>query len=185
MKKQPGSLPISQAALAAYIGVSGSLLSMANTGRHGTRRLGVAQSKKMTDLELAHLQSQKSGAPGSSFKKIQQAAADGARLVKKMLTDANHAAAHVTVLERRLAEMKRKQQQDMEWMNTVDLLLTSLPKSRESANDRIWLQNQQVIFLKRVQKNGLPEQVKLEVQIETEKTKARIYREAIKKLPKK
>ena len=60
MKKlQFGLLPVNERALAEYLGISASLLNMTNTGRHGTRQLGVDQSKKSTDLILAHLQAQK------------------------------------------------------------------------------------------------------------------------------
>ena len=103
---------------------------------------------------------------------------DCARLAPKMLLKAKYAADHMSVLEDQLDEMSRNQQRDREWMNTVDYLLTS----GESPNDRIWLQNQEKIVLKRLEKNGLPAQVKLEVRIEMEKARTRIYREAVKKL---
>jgi hypothetical protein len=187
MKKQkPGTLPVSQRALAAYLGISATLMSMTNTGRHGARALGDAKSKKWEHLLMAHLQSQKTAAPGPSIKKMQKGSADAcARLAELMLGNANNAAAHLPVLGHQLDEMARNQQQDTEWMNTVDHLLAKLPNSRESANDRIWLKNQQEIVLKRLQKNGLQAQVKLEVQLEMEKARARIYRDALKKLLKK
>lgn len=187
MKQQkPWPLPVSQRALAAYLGISSTLLSMTNTGRHGPRQLGNAQSKKMADLLLAHLQSQRTNAPSVSIKKMQKRSTeDCARLAKEMLVNANYAATHLSRLELQLDEIARNQQQDTEWLHTVDYLLTRLSNSRESANDRIWLQNQQVIVLKRLQKNGSQAQVKLETQIEMEKARARIYRDALKKLQKK
>jgi hypothetical protein len=185
-KHKPGPLPISQRAIAAYLGISATLLSMTNTGRHGARALGDAKSKKWEHLLMAHLQSQKTAAPGPSIKKMQKGSADACTmLAKEMLGKANHAAAHVPLLELQLNEMARNQQQDTEWMNTVDHLLAKLPHSRESANDRIWLRNQQEIALERVKKNSLPEQVKLEVLLEMEKARARIYKDALKKLQKK
>jgi hypothetical protein len=187
MKKlQIGQLPVSQRALAPYLGISPSLLNMANTGRHGARQLGDAQSKKWEELVLAHLQSQKPHSPGPSIKKMQKTLADDcARLATKMLLDAKYAADHIPVLREQMDEMSRNHQRDKEWINTVDYLLTKLPNSAESANDRIWLQNQERIVLRRLEKNGLAAQVKLEVQIEMEKARARIYGDAVKKLQKK
>lgn len=185
-KRQPGPLPVSQRALAAYLGVSSSLLNMINTGRHGDRQLGADQSKKSTDLSLAHLQSQKPHAPGPSIKKMQKSVAeDCARLATKMSGKAEYAAANMAVLGDQLDDMSRNHQRDREWINTVDYLLTKLPNSRESENDRIWLQNQEKIVLKRLEKNGLASQVKLGAQIEMEKARARIYGAAVKKLQKK
>jgi hypothetical protein len=185
-KRKQGSLPIGLRALAAYLGISPTLLSMTNTGRHGARQLGDAQTRKWEDLVQAHLEAQKTHDPGPSLKKMQKRSADDcARLAKVLTGNANHAAAHVSLLEFQLGEMARNQQQDREWVNTVDHLLAKLPNSKESANDRIWLQYQQELVLKRLQKNGLPTKVKLEAQIEMEKAKARIYRHALKKLVKK
>jgi hypothetical protein len=101
-----------------------------------------------------------------------------------MLLDADHADARAAVLKRRLDEMYAKEQEDTPWLNTVDHLLATLTKNKESAKDRIWLENQQQLVLKRLQKNGRPEQAKLEIQIETEKAKARAYRAVQKKLQK-
>jgi hypothetical protein len=187
MKKlQPGILPVSQRSLAAYLGVSPSLLNMTNTGRHGARKLGTVQSEKSTELLAAHLQSQKPHKPGPSIKKMQETVADDCgRLATKMLRDEKYAADHIPVLEEQLDEMCRNHQRDKEWLNTVEYLLAKLPNSGDSANDRRWLQNQERIVLKRLEKNGRPVQVKLEVQIEMEKARVRIYSDAVEKLQKK
>jgi hypothetical protein len=102
-----------------------------------------------------------------------------------MLRDAKYAADHTPVLGDQLDEMCRNHQRDKEWLNTVDYLLTKLPNSGKSANDRRWLQNQERIVLKRLEKNGLAAQVKLEVQIEMEKARVRIFSDAVEKLQKK
>ena len=188
MKKQKPNrvFPVNQRDLAAYLGISATLLSMTETGRHGQRQLSSASSSKMTELLLAHQQSQKSNAHTASLKKMQDRSAnDCARFAKVVSLDANHAKAHAVILRNRLDKMARNEVQNMHWMNTVDLLLATLPKTRESAKDRIWLENQQKIVLKRLEKNGRLAQVKLEGQIEIEKARARIYMDVLKKLLKK
>lgn len=178
--------PLSQRDLAAYLGISVTLLNMTETGRHGERRLCGKPSKKMAELLVAHQQSQKLNTHGISIKRMEISSAnDCARLAKVMRLDADHADAHVAILNRRLDEMVSKAKQDMHWIKTVDLLLATLPKTRESAKDSIWLQNQQEIVLERLQKNGWLAQVKLEAQIETKKERARVCRNVLKKLLKK
>ena len=178
--------PVSQRDLAAYLGISATLLNMTKTGRHGARRLRSASSIKMEELMLAHQQSLKAKAQSASLKKMQDRSAnDCNRLAKEMLRDANHADAHALILKDRLDEMAGKEREDMYWLHTVDQLLSKLPKTRESANDRIWLENQQAIVLERLQRNGRLAQVKLETQIEMEKASARVYRDLQKKLLKK
>ena len=184
--KQTRLFPISQRDLAAYLGISPTLLNMTKTGRHGNRELRSTPSNKMTALMQAHLQSQKVNAPGPSLKKIQDSSAiDCSKLATRMLGEANHADAHLEILKRRLDEMVRKEQADTHWLNTVEQLLSTLPKTRESDRDRTWLEYRQVIVLKRLKKNGRLAQVKLETQIETKKANARVYREMQKKLLKK
>jgi hypothetical protein len=75
MKKPKANkfLPVSLRDLAAYLGISGTLLSMTETGRHGVRRLSSRSSKKMSELMLAHQQVQKSGVPGNSLRKCSTA----------------------------------------------------------------------------------------------------------------
>jgi hypothetical protein len=102
-----------------------------------------------------------------------------------MLRDAKYAAYHIPVLGDQLDDMCSNHQRDMEWMNTVDYLLAKLPNSDQTANDRMWLQNQERTVLRRLEKNGLAAQVKLEVQIEMEKARVRIYNDAVKKLQEK
>jgi hypothetical protein len=185
-RKRARFFPVNQRDLAAYLGISGTLLSMTETGRHGERQLGSASSKKMTELMLAHLQSQKANTPSASLKKMQARLADDCTgLAKRMLQDADRADAHAAILKRGLDEMAGKEQQDIYWLQTVDQLLAALPNTRESAKDRKWLEIQQSIVLRRLEKNGRLAQVKLETQIEMEKARARVYRDLQKKLLKK
>lgn len=176
-------LPVSQRDLAAYLGISATLLNMTRTGRHGARQLSSSSSYKMKELMLAHQQSLQANAQGASLKKMQDRSAnDCTRLAKRILQDANHADAHALILKGRLDEMAGKEQKDIYWLHTVDQLLAGLPKTRESAKDRIWLEYQQVIVLERLQKNGRLAQIKLETQIEMEKARGRVYRDMQKKL---
>ncbi|MEO7982623.1 MAG: hypothetical protein ABI688_00950 [Bacteroidota bacterium] len=129
-KQKAGSPPISQRDLAAYPGISSLLLSMTISGRHGARQLGAVPSKKMENLLLAHQQSPKSNGWSPVFQKLQdQLANDCRRLAKVILMDADHADAHVTILRSRLNEIARNEQQDRQWFNTVNMLLSTLPKS--------------------------------------------------------
>ncbi len=186
MKNKSTLLPVSQRELASYLGVSHSLLSMTNSWRYGDRQLGGGPSKKMTDLLLAHVKAQEPHIRSGLLKKMLDPAADGsARLADKLLSDADYADAHAGILEDRLADMVTKYQQDRQWMNTIKLLLSTLPATEETVNDCTWLANQQVVVSKRIQRNGLPAQVKLEVQIEIEKARGRVYRNAREKLMKK
>jgi hypothetical protein len=175
--------PVSQRDLAAYLGISATLLNMTNTGRHGDRQLSSASSIKMADLVLAQHQSLKANTPSASLKKMQaRSANECTRLAKQMLQDANYADLHTVILKQQLDEMAGKEQKDKYWLHTVDQLLARLSKTRESARDRRWLENQQVIVMERLQKNGRLAQVKLETQIEMEKARARVYRDVQKKL---
>ncbi len=187
MKKQnPGLLPVSQRDLAAYLGISVTLLSMTNTGRHGARQLGPAPSLKMAALLLAHVQAQKPHPPGPTRIKMQKKAAETCHSVAKVMQiDARYATHHVPLLRNRLNEMRSAQQQDMEWLNTLELLFARLASAEEPKGDKIWLEHQKELVLKRLQKNGLSAQVKLEVQIEMEEARARIYKAAQERLQEK
>ncbi len=184
MKKQKTRLfPISQRDLAAYLRISVTLLNMTNTGRHGARQLTAAPSLKMTALQLAHVQAQKLHTPGPTNSKMQKQAATSCRsLAKVMEIDARRASHRVAFLQNKLNEMRRAQQQDMEWMYTLDLLVDRLPGSEDPAGDKTWLDYQKVMVLERLEKNGFPAQVKLEAQIEMEEAKAWIYKAAQEKL---
>jgi hypothetical protein len=182
-KQQIYPIPASQRELAAYIGISGTLMNMAYTGRHGNRRLNNAASARLTDLTQAHVQAQQPGAPDPTLEKLQERAADScARTVIKMRGEIRYAEAHVVVLEEQLKEIKEKEQQGRQWLRTVDLFLTKLSKTKGSANDLVWFKFQQQKVLKTIEKNGLTEQIKLELKIETEKAKVIIYKKMIKKL---
>lgn len=81
MKKQHiYPIPATQREMAAYIGISGTLMNMAYTGRHGNRRLNDAASARLTDLTLAHVQAQQEAPlllPWKNYRNGQQIAAPG------------------------------------------------------------------------------------------------------------
>ncbi|HEV7782350.1 MAG TPA: hypothetical protein VGO58_13845 [Chitinophagaceae bacterium] len=178
--------PISQHDLAAYLGISSTLLSMTQTGRHGARQLNSAATKKRRALVAAYQGAQKLNTHGASLRKMQEYLADDYNLLaESMMRDADYADAHARILKRRLDVMANSEQQDQQWLNTLDLLLATLPNTSESVRDRKWLEVQQAFASERLHKNGRLRQVKLEVQIEMEKARARVYRDVRKKLLKK
>ena len=176
-------LPVSQRDLAAYLGISETLFSMTQTGRHGARKLSSALSTKLEELLVANQQSKLANVPVISFRKMRDRSPhDCARLANQLSRYIKNADARLAVLDRQLDKMKGKEQEDKYWLNTVDQLLAKLPKNKESAGKRIWLENQQVTVLERLKKNDLLAQAKLEIQIETEKVRARVYRNIQKML---
>ena len=185
MKKQHiYPIPATQREMAAYIGISGTLMNMAYTGRHGKRHLNDTASARLTDLTMAHVQAQQPGATTPpALEKLQERAADScARAIAEMQMEMRYTKAHVVVLEEQLKEIKEKEQQCRQWLRTVDLFLANLSKAKVPANDLVWFKFQQQKVLKTIEKNELAEQIKLELKIETEKSKVIIYRKLIKKL---
>lgn len=181
----PKLFPVSQRQLAQYLGISPSMMNMAESPRHPSHNLSSASSIKLAELILAHQHGQKAGTPGASARKRQEAFnSDAGKAIKTLELVADHSLGRAKVLARSLADMNAREQADSQWLNTVDRLLAALPKNKQSANDRIWLEYQQQPVLKRLQKNGRLEQANLEMQIKLEKAKAAINRALIKKLKK-
>ena len=182
-RKRTQHFPVSQRSLAAYLRIGASLLNMIQSRRHGPRQLNASSSKKWNDLVLAHNDSKKTKPQSASVKMIEaQSSDDCTRFAKRMLQEANYTDSYVTIIERRLKEMIAKEQEDLYWLNTVDHLLETLPRNKEAAKDRVWLNHQQVIVLERLKKNGWLAQSKLETKIEMGKARARVYRDVQKKL---
>lgn len=171
--------------MAAYLGVSSSQLCMSNSSKYMNRQLGPAQSLKMAELMQAHVLSQSGASP--SLKKLQkQEGKDCACLAENMKVDARYHLGRVPVLQRRLTQMKTKVAKDTAWLNTLDHLIAKLPPATvPKSPDRIWLENHKVLVLERLLKNGPVAQMKLEVQIELGKAKARVYDETCLKHEKK
>ncbi len=181
--KPTGIFPISQQDLAAYLGVSVTLLSMTKTGRHGNRQFSPSVSLKMTKLQEAYLLSEKTKPDSPSLAKMKDASPDQySRLAKIMLAEAKYIDLQAKLLKCRLDKMVRTVEEGERWIRTVEQLLASLPDVKESGKDRKWLENQKAVTLTRLQKNGWLARLKLETQIETKKAKARLYKAAQEKL---
>jgi hypothetical protein len=179
-------LPVSQRDLATYLSVSGTLMSMSNTGRHGSRKLGNEASLKLAELVKAHIVSQKATTENPSLKKLEDRAAEECKpLGKKWSSQAAFSRAYAQVLGEQLEEMRIKCQQDLLWLKTVDQLLEKMPNSGRDARDRPWFNHQQLITMERLQKTGPIAQAKLELKMELEKMKAVIYKKMEKRWMKK
>ena len=186
MKKQPvDPIPATQRELGAYVGISGTLMNMAATGRHGTRSLSNEASAKLASLMLAHVQAQQLPTLTPSLKKLKAIEAEvSAAVVKKMKKDLSYTESHITVLKVRLDEMKQKERQDRQWLKTVDLSLSKLLKAKKPAKEYIWFEYQQQKVMKRLKRNGLAGQFALSSKIELEKAKALAYRKVLKEFAK-
>lgn len=177
MKKRrvPNEIPVSQRDLANYLDISASMFHMSKSGKYMSHQLSSTSSLKLANLVLTHQQAQHT--TGASLQKFQNLSGkDTTRLARTLSLQAEYAHAGAVVLKRRLEEMIAKEQKDTRWLNTIDHLLATLPKNKESANDRTWLESQQGLVLKRLHKNGPLTQLKLLTKIELEKAKADIYR---------
>lgn len=181
----PKDIPVSQRQLARYLGISTSMMNMSHSARYPQYQLSSGSVLKMSELVNSHRQVQRSGVPGSSWRKLQDSfniSADKA--IKKLASDATYFESRAGIYKRRLKEMAIREREDRQWLNTVDHILAKLPHTKEQQSDRKWLQNQQGVVETRLQKNGILVQAKLEIQVEMNKAKALAIRAAIKKLTK-
>lgn len=179
--KEPFKLPVPQSELAAYMGISGSQYSMTSTGRHGNRQFSSVASKKLTDLFAVHLQVQASAVTGPAVSAIdERSKQDAAKLAGILLKDAQLCEYRSKTLQKRLEEMILKANNDRHWLNTLDHLLGITDPTDKAAE---WFRYQHMIVTKRVQKNGLVAQAKLEMRIALEKARARELLAVAEKLP--
>jgi transcriptional regulator with XRE-family HTH domain len=180
-KKQEG-LPVSQRQLAQYLGISSSMMHMAESSRHPSHQLSAAASGKLTALVLAHLQQQKKRG-GRSWQKLQGRIIQDVTKKRPLLeATAIHTEAKVKVLANRLKQMKQQEAADRQWLNTIDHLLAKPADTKAGQADRKWLANQQALAEARLLKHSWLQQAKLEVQIEQEQLKAAGIRKLLKQL---
>lgn len=178
-------LPVSQRQLARYLGISPSMLHMSESDRYQSHNLPAGIMLKKSGLVLAHQQAQKAGKPGPSARKRQEAIhTAAATIIDRLHLEAEYSLRKAAVLERRLATMAAAEKAGIQWLNTVDRLLATLPATKATNNDRTWLEQQQVLVLNRLQKTGPLVQATLDMQVQVEKAKAAISRAMIKKLKK-
>jgi hypothetical protein len=182
-KRDENFVPVSQRDLAAYLRVSPTLLSMATTLRHGSRELAGEVTGKLARLTEKFMEAEHVTGNSPSLKKMERRqAADAEKMLAVLTSQSAYCEARIAVLRRQLHDMESHQQQDEHWLRTVDTLLADLPNNKSSADERIWLQNQQVITMERLQKNGIVAQGKLEMKIGLEKARLKGYSNITKRL---
>lgn len=180
--KKPELLPVSQRQLAKYLGISSSMMHMAESSKHPAHQLSTAASGKLATLMLAHVQQQKKRG-GPSWQKLQRSIAELAREERALLeATAAHAEAKVKVLASKLKEMQQQEASDRQWLNTMDHLLAKPADAKANQFDRTWLTGQQALTEERLLKCSWLQQAKLEMQIEQEKLKAVGIRKLLKQL---
>ena len=184
MKKQKKQelLPVSQRQLAQYLGISSSMMHMAESSRHPSHQLSTAASGKLTALMLAHVQQQKKR-DGLSLKNLQRSIKQLAAKEQAMLEiSAADAEDRASVLANRLKQMQQQEAADRQWLNTMDHLLEKTADTKAGQADRKWLANQQALAEARLLKHSWLQQEKLAVQIEQEQMKAISTRKLLKQL---
>ncbi len=178
--------PLSVRQVADYLNVSPSMVCMSNSGKYMNRELAPALSLKLRALMEAHVLSQQDGA-SPSVKQLQELEGkDCGCFADNMKVEARYHSGRIHGLQRRLYDMTTKVGRDLAWLNTLDRLIAKLPPvTTPKSPERIWLENQKVLVLERLQNNGPLAQMKLEIQIELENAKAKVYQDAYEKQAKK
>lgn len=180
--KQQEGLPVSQRQLALYLGISSSMMHMAESSRHPSHQLSAASSGKLTALKLAHLQQQKKR-DGRSWKNLQRSIIQDVTKKRALLeSTAVLAEARATVLANRLKQMQQQETADRQWLNMIDHLLVKPADTKAGQADRKWLANQQALTEERLLKHSWLQQAKLAMQIEQEQLKAVGTRKLLKQL---
>jgi preprotein translocase subunit SecD len=180
--KKEELLPVSQRQLAQYLGISSSMMHMAESSRHPAHQLSTAGSGKLTALVVAHVQQQKKRG-GRSWLKLQRSIVQRVGEERSLLeTTATHAEARAKVLVNRLKQMQQQEAADRHWLNTTDHVLENLAAAKANQADRTWLANQQALAEERLLKHSWLQQAKLAMQIEQEQLKAAGIRKLLKQL---
>ena len=180
--KKPELLPVSQRQLAQYLGISSSMMHMAESSRHPSHQLSTAASGKLTALMLAHVQQQKKRG-GRSWQNLQRSIIQELTKRQALLeATAAHAEAKINVLVDRLKQMQLQEAEDRQWLNTTDHVLENLANVKASQEDRTWLAKQQALAEARLRKHSWLQQAKLAMQIEQEKLKTAGVRKLLKQM---
>ena len=169
-RKQEG-IPVSNNQLAAYLQVTPSTMSMTSSGRH-KRKLPSIPSVKLAELQRDfELMKANTGKAGKSLNKINELENSGCKKIQnKLLGEVKYFTSKVPVLERRLEFMRWQYVQNILWLKVIEARLANSPNA-----DRIWLSNQQVKTVEKIKKNGIPEQLKIELDIEMSKARSMVY----------
>lgn len=184
VKKQKDQklLPVSQRQLAQYLGISSSMMHMAESSRHPSHQLSAAASGKLAALLAAHVQSPKKR-DGGSWQNLQHSIIQEITKTRTLLeTTAAHAEARIKLLTNRLKQMQQQEATDRQWLNTTDHLLKNLTDIKANQAERKWLKNQQAVTEVRLLKHSWMQQAKLAMRIEQEQLKAVGIRKLLKQL---
>jgi len=180
-KKQEG-LPVSQRKLAQYLGISSSMMHMAESTRHPSHQLSAAASGKLTARAVAHLQ-QQNKRDGRLWQNLQRSIAERAGEKRSLLeTTIAHAESRAKVLANKLKQMQQQEAADRQWLNTIDHLQAKAGDGKAGQADRKWLANQQALAEERLLKHSWLQQAKLAMQIEQEQLKAVSIRKLLRRL---
>lgn len=163
---------ISQDELAKYLGISTSLLAMYETGKRG---LPANAIRKLAELQVILSQNRGSRRTGRSWTATQPGInkqQDKAR--KKMEHNIYMHHAGIEMLNYNIKKIREEQEKATVWLNILDDMLESLPKTAATKKDRTWLGQQQQKIIKRIlmtdEKRG-----KMELKAELLKAAVKVY----------
>lgn len=177
-----GILPVSQKDLAAYLGISPTMMALSQ-GEGSSRNLGSMANLRLANLQNTHLQLQKSKKNyGQVFRPYQLKKMHAQ--AKRMETDADWYEARANLLQKKLNLLREKYETGKQWMNSIEHLLDNLPGNKESRAERIWLNNQQAVTAENLEQTGPVAQLKLKMQVELMNARAGISRSAADELRK-
>jgi len=183
IKKEKQEIPVSQRELAVYLGISASMMHMARSGKYVYHSLSFPLLKKLAGLIMAQEEVQKTGQTGHSFQLVQDKVnTDIAETIATLEMDASYLESKAPISQAKLEAMINREREDRDWLNTVDHLLANIPDTKDKDKDRRWLEIQQTTVSARLKKNGKLAQVKVQLQIEVDKARAKACREAVERL---
>ncbi|HMK05161.1 MAG TPA: hypothetical protein VK489_13245 [Ferruginibacter sp.] len=109
---------LSQRDLAGYLGVSLSFVAMSEAGK---RSLPMEAFTKLAALEIDMEKSRASKKPGASVKQLQKKLREQEDKMAAKLAERSETSSYRTkMLERKLEELGKKQQDQLAWLNLID-----------------------------------------------------------------
>jgi len=139
---------ISQDELAKYLGISTSLLAMYETGNRG---LPTAAILKLAELQVFLGQNKSSRRTGRSWTAMQPAISKQQDKARKKME--HHVSIHrsgIEMLNYNIKKTGEEQEKATAWLNMLDDMLGSLPKTAATKKDRDWLEEQRQKMIKRI-----------------------------------
>ncbi len=177
-----GILPVSQKDLAAYLGISPTMMALSQ-GKGSSRSLKSTANLRLAKLQNTHLQLLKLKKDYEPVLRPYQRKEMAAR-AKRMETDGDWYEARAGHLQKKLDLLKEKHETAKQWMNSIEHLLENLPGTKESKGEKIWLNNQHAVTAENLERTGPLAQLKLNMEIEWMLARARISRSAAGELRK-